>query len=133
MIFKKQDMVKVRKKKLTLIKTAALEKAKQNKKRISERPEKSMSALKAIKDRLRPLLLRSNAPLILNWNLGCSIILKTPGYSRTLSRTSTWKQKPKTWVAKCLVKAGMQNVCLHLWLEVYSLGSGESDMIKAAL
>lgn len=59
-------MVKVRKKKLTLIKTAALEKAKQNKKRISERPEKSMSALKAIKDRLRPLLLRSNAPLILN-------------------------------------------------------------------
>lgn len=73
-----------------------------------------MSALKAVRDRLSPLLLRFNVPLILNGNLCCSIILKTPGSSRTLSRTLTWKQKPKPVVAKCLLKAGMQHIFLRL-------------------
>lgn len=41
-------------------------------------------------------------------DLNCSIILKTTGYSRILSDTN-WKQKPKPLIAKCLVKAGIQN------------------------
>lgn len=66
-MFKDQDTVQERKSNNNIDRTAALEnKTKQKTKRISERPEKSMSALKAIKDILSPLLFRSNALPILN-------------------------------------------------------------------
>lgn len=46
MIFKKQDMVKVRKKKNNIDKTAALEKNK-TKQKISKRPEKSIVCIES--------------------------------------------------------------------------------------
>lgn len=99
-----------------------------------------MSALKAVKDRLSPLLFRSNIPLILNRNLCRSSILKLLGYSRNLSRTLTWRQKPKPLVAKCLVQFSMQNIFHCDWEfilqavgEILECPEKESDMIKAPL